>query len=395
MSTAEERFLRNREERDRARFAAKEKGTDSQIQAEQRNIVLRELEKYEKQVASAMAVKDYSSADEALRGLRRLVQDAAATGTFTAYEMARANQVVSAFHEERLRAINDYNSNLPDQAPSIITTPSSIGGPTPLSSKTEVNVGSVSPPPTSQCVSSKMPSVTGNAAVGNAAGKQRFRFSASGTLSKTEEKPNCRQNTVPENKRERETLPLVEQSSFGDDHSVTYGNAKDTTLFITSASALFLRACEGCQIFVLPIPGSAFVTGLKSCKLFIASAQLRLKDCYDVEVYAWVTSTPIIENCDNMRFGPYSCWRGLVLGPVPLPPSLAILKTTSSEKHYVSHADCINFFFEKEEVPGENNWHYVEDFQWLKKTASPHWRRLEPSEYHYSDLVFQKFPSSA
>lgn len=416
MNTAQERFFRNREERDRARFAAKDKGTSSQILAEQRDAVLRELEQYEKQVATALNGKDYQSADEALRALRQLVQDAAATETLTAYEMAKANQMVSTFHEERLKAKNNQRNDVVDDACSTIKNNYTVEHP-PIDRQCDVHQG-VCPSlvSTSQGVLSSSSSGVESDCQASSSGKRRFRFSAFASTSKngggnvamTESK-----QMAEAEKEKAKGLPLqspcgekldngVEKNPYSTaesridvDASVSYGHMRDTTILIPSGSALFLRECVGCQIFVLPIHGSAFVTGLKSCRLFIASSQLRLKDCDDVEVYAWVSSTPIIENCSSIRVGPYSCWRGLTLGPVPLPATLSVKRGYPTQKQYNSHADCVREFFDRNEVTGETNWQHVEDFQWLKKAASPHWRRLEPSEFHYADILFQKATSSS
>lgn len=407
MEAAQERFLKSREERDRVRQCAKEKGSDEKNLTEQRKTVLRELQECEEQVSAALARKEYQYADDALRKFRQLVQDTTGTATLTAYEMARANQTVTKLHADR----NNANKNsdyglLEHQTLSLGNSPvtdilsASSNGAVRVAQNTSLShsckvISTVSP----SYASSNPPPITGV--------KQRFRFSApaASKADNNEPKGNSEKSEKMENQptektslsrfsstkivNEQEENPFSSvKSSSGTDGCNSYGPATDMNLFVPSLTAFFLRECKKCQVFVLPIRGSAFLTGLKSCRVFIACSQLRLKDCDDVEVYAWVTSTPIIENCDNMRFGPYSCWRGLVLGPVPLPESLAMKGFSPEEQRFKSHEDCIREFQEKEFVSGESSWKHVEDFQWLKKAASPHWRALEPHEFHCADELF-------
>lgn len=411
METAQERFLKNREERDSVRQSAKEKGSDEQILTEQRKAVLRELQACEEQVSTALARKEYQSADDALRKFRQLVQDSTATETLTAYEMAKANQTVLKLHAERHSASKKLDYGLSEhQTSSLANCPTSgIASASSVDAVREAQNTSLSSP--CKVISTDFLSSSSSNPPSITSVKQRFRFSAPfvSEAENKEPKDNSEQSekmdyqpaeklsvstfssTKLVNKQEGNHFSSAKNSSVIDDCN-SYGPAKNTNLFVPSSTAFFLRECKECQVFVLPIRGSAFLTGLKSCRVFIACSQLRLKDCDDVEVYAWVTSTPIIENCDNMRFGPYSCWKGLLLGSVPLPAFLSMKGSSPTERHFNSNEDCIKEFLKKEFASGESRWKHVEDFQWLKKTASPHWRALEPHEYHYAEELFQQPP---
>lgn len=337
--TTEENFLRNREERAKARLAAGKGNDATDLYSEQRAALLHEIEEYTRRMEESLSNKDEGAAARSFNELRRLVQDAAATETLTSYEMAKANSKVSQF-KEQLQRLGE-----PD-----------VGGGNPGDKKET---------------------------------KKKFRFSAGATKrnpAATEEKKAT--------KMESDDPSESPQGSQVAADGASYGPLQNTTACIPSARALFLRECEDSAILVLPIAGSAFVSECKNTKLYIASSQLRLKNCHNVEVYAWVASTPIIENCTEMRFGPYSCWSGLVKGPVPL-PSWCLKDSAAGDaatRVYDSHRECVAALGEMDTSPGskgESNWQWVEDFQWLKKTASPHWRTLEASEFAQCDAVFR------
>ncbi|KEG10603.1 tubulin-specific chaperone C [Trypanosoma grayi] len=146
-----------------------------------------------------------------------------------------------------------------------------------------------------------------------------------------------------------------------------YGYSRNRAVFISSSKAVFLRECEGCEIFILPVAGSVFISDCTKCRVYVACHQLRLKNCNDVDVYVWCASTPIIECCTEMRFGPYSCWTGL-------------LQSSVGENSYTTHEDWVRCVGEQQiNERTKDSYKMVDDFQWLKKTPSPHWSVL-PSE---------------
>lgn len=77
-------------------------------------------------------------------------------------------------------------------------------------------------------------------------------------------------------------------------------------------------------------------------------SQFRIHDSNRVHVYLHIPSHPIIEDCQNMVFGTY-------------PFSL-----TQSDHDLSGLEKDVNQF------------EHVEDFNWHKKTASPHWSLADP-----------------
>eukprot|EP00796_Vickermania_ingenoplastis_P004082 gene4082-2930_t len=349
MASPEEVFLRNREEREKTRLAAT-KGEVDTIRNEQREAALKEIEDFTAAVEHLLAQGDHVRAAEILGKLRRLVQDAAATSILTSYEMAKANNNVSKLNE-------------------LVSTRSDAGSSTPSTTNDDLGKGEK---------------------------KKKFRFSAAAL----KRDPPASKGTDLSSPSVA-TLGASPQGSQVAADGASYGPLKGQTLFIPSARALFVSACEDCTIFTVPIAGSAFVSDCKSCRLYIACSQLRLKNCENVDVYVWVPSTPIIEHCSGMRFGPYTCWRGLLKGSVPISISISSghADKGGESRLFESHRRCVQEIGEMrapvgdDAKDGEEGWKWVEDFQWLKKTASPNWRTLETSEFEFRDEAFPEAPS--
>ncbi|KAF8286638.1 putative tubulin binding cofactor c [Trypanosoma cruzi] len=158
--------------------------------------------------------------------------------------------------------------------------------------------------------------------------------------------------------------------------SNVYGYARDRTLFVGPSKAVFLRACENCEILILPVPGTVFISDCKNCRVYVACHQLRLKNAMSIDVYVWCASTPIIECCSEMRFGPYSCWTGL-------------LHSTVEGHNYATHEEWVGRVGEQRiDEHTANSYKTVDDFQWLRKTPSPHWSVLPQEEWAMSTERF-------
>ncbi|KAI1291381.1 tubulin binding cofactor C-domain-containing protein [Xylaria venustula] len=89
------------------------------------------------------------------------------------------------------------------------------------------------------------------------------------------------------------------------------------------------------------VAGPAHITGIEDSIIVVAARQVRMHDCKNVHVYLYCASHPIIEDCSEVAFAPL--------------PSYYSNKSTPSET---------------------NQWDKVDDFKWLKDTASPHWSIL-------------------
>ncbi|CBH17945.1 hypothetical protein, conserved [Trypanosoma brucei gambiense DAL972] len=154
------------------------------------------------------------------------------------------------------------------------------------------------------------------------------------------------------------------------------GNARDRTLCITPSKAVFLRGCENCLILIPPVAGSVFISDCSQCKVYVACHQLRLKNCTGSDMYVSCASTPIIECCTGMRFGPYGCWTG-------------ILHSSIGEHRYNSHEEWLKCLGEIEDLQRAGEMYKtVDDFQWLKKTPSPNWCVLAAEQW---EVVAQPF----
>ncbi|KAI8883171.1 TBCC-domain-containing protein [Backusella circina FSU 941] len=99
-------------------------------------------------------------------------------------------------------------------------------------------------------------------------------------------------------------------------------------------SALHIKNVDHCVILGGHIQGSVLMYGLGSSIMAIGCHQLRMHDAHHVDILLHVTSKPIIEDSNHVCFGSYSI---------------------------------------SEEVDAVNYYDQVEDFNWLKKQASPNW----------------------
>lgn len=157
----------------------------------------------------------------------------------------------------------------------------------------------------------------------------------------------------------------------------SYGPSEGTNLFIASSKGVFVSGCTDCSIFCLPVAGSVFLSNCARCRVYVACHQLRLKDCHDTDIFVWCSSTPIIESCTGMRFGAYTCWDGLVQS------------RSQDGATYATHAEWVCQVGEiVDTAHTEHNYATVDDFQWVRKTASPHWRVMTEAEAMHNGTVF-------
>ncbi|KAI0530354.1 tubulin binding cofactor C-domain-containing protein [Xylaria digitata] len=106
-------------------------------------------------------------------------------------------------------------------------------------------------------------------------------------------------------------------------------------------AGLALRNIKHSLIVAGHVAGPAHITGIEDSIVVVAARQVRMHDCKNVRVYLHCTSHPIIEDCSQMAFA-------------PLPTFYANGATTAET----------------------NQWDKVDDFKWLKDTASPNWSVL-------------------
>lgn len=100
------------------------------------------------------------------------------------------------------------------------------------------------------------------------------------------------------------------------------------------------------------VAGAAHITGVEDSIIVVASRQVRMHDCKNVDIYLHCASRPIIEDCSNVRFSPIpACY--MISG----------------------------------ENPVQNQWDQVDDFKWLKAEHSPNWSIL-PDEQRLKEEVW-------
>ena len=108
-----------------------------------------------------------------------------------------------------------------------------------------------------------------------------------------------------------------------------------------------------CHVYCGPIDGSVFIEGCRQCVFHFPSRQIRIHHTYDTGFYVHVQSGPIVEDCDALRFAPYT------------------LRYPGLEADYVAS-------------PGlslsVNRWREVKDFKWLRAQHSPHWSLIPEAE---------------
>ncbi|KAI1346492.1 tubulin binding cofactor C-domain-containing protein [Xylaria sp. FL0043] len=106
-------------------------------------------------------------------------------------------------------------------------------------------------------------------------------------------------------------------------------------------AGLTLKNIKNSLVIAGHVAGPAHITGIEDSIIVVAARQVRMHDCKNVQVYLHCASHPIIEDCSGVAFA-------------PLP------------SHYSNEST----------TPATNQWDKVDDFKWLKDTASPNWSIL-------------------
>lgn len=102
--------------------------------------------------------------------------------------------------------------------------------------------------------------------------------------------------------------------------------------------ALHIRSITDTVLVLPPVHGSVLVHNLARCTLVVKCHQFRMHASHDVDVYLFITSKPVIEDCSGIRFSGY---------PTTLLPSPGDIKLSQ-------HAS-------------------VMDFSHIRSTSSPNW----------------------
>ncbi|KAI7895508.1 tubulin binding cofactor C-domain-containing protein [Mucor mucedo] len=104
-------------------------------------------------------------------------------------------------------------------------------------------------------------------------------------------------------------------------------------------SAIHIKNVHHCVIYCGSIEGSVLMYGLTDSVLVVGCHQFRMHDAHHVDIMLHVTSRPIIEDSNNIQVGRFQC------------------------------SDAVNYYDQ------------LEDFNWLKKQASPNWTLMDQDRY--------------
>jgi len=69
-------------------------------------------------------------------------------------------------------------------------------------------------------------------------------------------------------------------------------------------AGLAMKNIKHSLIIAGQVAGAAHITGVENSVIVVASRQVRMHDCKNVDVYLHCASRPIIEDCSNVRFSP-------------------------------------------------------------------------------------------
>eukprot|EP00931_Biecheleriopsis_adriatica_P120443 TRINITY_DN95570_c0_g1_i1.p1 TRINITY_DN95570_c0_g1~~TRINITY_DN95570_c0_g1_i1.p1 ORF type:complete len:396 (-),score=124.05 TRINITY_DN95570_c0_g1_i1:55-1221(-) len=133
-------------------------------------------------------------------------------------------------------------------------------------------------------------------------------------------------------------------------------------ILLDRIGALHVRNLRRCEILVGAVSSSALMHHCHECVFTLAVKQLRLHDSESVALHLHTLSGPVIEHCRRIAFSPLDFkWPG---GEEQL--ASASLGEASAEA---------------------GPWSDVQDFNWLKRQASPNWCQV-PAGLRRSPLTF-------
>ncbi len=72
----------------------------------------------------------------------------------------------------------------------------------------------------------------------------------------------------------------------------------------TPFAGLTLKNIKRSVIIAGHVAGAAHITWVEDSIIVVASRQVRMHDCKNVDIYLQCASRPIIEDCSNIRFSP-------------------------------------------------------------------------------------------
>lgn len=140
-----------------------------------------------------------------------------------------------------------------------------------------------------------------------------------------------------------------------------YSNVYYLYLYIYSCDwtgAIRIDNMNECTLYAGPITSSLFIENAKNCNFYYISRQTRIHHTYMSNFYCHVSSGPIIEDCNGLRFGIFN-------------NEYVGLEEDWKESGLDRNSNC---------------WNEVKDFKWIKKTHSPNWEEI-PKCLKYPDSL--------
>ena len=121
--------------------------------------------------------------------------------------------------------------------------------------------------------------------------------------------------------------------------------------------AIHMFNLKNCQVYVGPVSGAAHITECVECVIHVAAHQIRIHQSRNTDFYIFVSSNPIVESVESVRFAPYA------------------FKYDLLDEHFALTG-----------YGSENKWDLVQDFKWLKQTKSPNWSVIEENQRVFKTL---------
>ncbi|KAJ1310775.1 hypothetical protein OPQ81_009296 [Rhizoctonia solani] len=112
-----------------------------------------------------------------------------------------------------------------------------------------------------------------------------------------------------------------------------------------NVNALHVQGLKRTVLYAGKIQGSVLLHDCVECTIIVSTHQFRMHTSSAINVYLEVLSNPVIEKCNDIRFGCYPSSGGTVTTAEPSGPG-----TSGNDLPYV-----------------------VQDFDWMGATPSPHW----------------------
>ncbi len=155
-----------------------------------------------------------------------------------------------------------------------------------------------------------------------------------------------------------QTIKLA-TTDFQESEDVTISDLEDCTIYLQSPlGALFIHGLTRCTLVGGPVAGALHLEKLTNCKIYAASRQVRIHSTQNCDFYLKVRSGPIIEFSNGLRFAPL-CTKE---------------RDLAAALGYPEAAE--NFNIQGGDGNTSREWADVQDFGWLRASASPNWSIL-------------------